>query len=72
MVESKDGVAWEKDTYLIEYQCYNCGTKFVTAVPLGMEACGKGGKCPYCGVDDNLTDEEGWAHDVLGPPHFGD
>lgn len=43
------------DTYKMKYTCSNCGTSFENDVPMGQRASGKGGKCPYCGIKDNVS-----------------
>ncbi len=42
----------KKTVYEMKYTCFNCGTSFIHAVPVGIKAEGKGGECPYCGVRD--------------------
>lgn len=65
MVEHEEKVTEKKETYLMRYQCYNCKTRFTAAIPVGMRAYGRGGKCPTCGIEDNPVIAS-WTHQVLG------
>lgn len=55
----------DKEEYLIQYECYNCKTRFAKSIPMGRLAEGRGGKCPYCGIEDQENYEIGWSHKVL-------
>ena len=59
----------DKETYDMEYQCFNCNTKFISPVIKVMQADGAAGECPYCGVKDCLDGGgESTTHIVLGRP----
>jgi len=54
-------------TYTMHYKCCNCGSTFSKKVLFGKRAFGAGGKCPHCGVKDDLRDEDDdHTHKVLG------
>lgn len=41
-----------KNQFLAKFRCPNCGTIFEKAIQKGVMSKGRGGSCPYCGVQD--------------------
>ena len=55
------------EVYTMHYKCCNCDSTFSKKVPFGKRAFGAGGNCPWCGVEDDLRDEDdNHTHKVLG------
>ena len=52
MIIGDEVIEYDKNYYIMEYTCNNCGHIYNNSVPKGCEARGIGGKCPYCGAQD--------------------
>ena len=53
-----------QETYLMGYQCFNCGHTFNREIPKGVLAIGKAGECPKCGIKE-LDD----TYEIHTPTH---